>query len=230
MSWTDKEALKTIKKLKKEFNVNTFVETGTFKGINSFVHAKNFKHVITCENNIDYIVNARSRLDRFQNVRVVKQNSPYFLEDFKTMYKKNKLKDFVIFYLDAHFYNPGAKEKFVVKQELDSLEHFPNAIIIIHDFDNGMGHITYEGQPLNMELLRDRLKKVNRRFKFYTNTEEFSEIYTEETLKEIGLEKDPEALDNIKYAWSNQRLTKRGILYCVPRKLNLKKYKLIEWK
>lgn len=227
MSWTDKIALETINQLKEEFDIQTFIETGTFKGVNSFVQSQNFKYVLTCENNYEYYLEAKEKLKN-KNISIFKQTSPKFLKEFIKAHKHNKSDEIVFIYLDAHFYNPSLKEKFIVKEELNSLKGFRNCLIAIHDFDNGMGHITYDGKTINLRMVKSRLLKINPKFHFYTNTPEFSDIHTLQTLKEIGLESDKEAQDNINYAWSKERLTKRGILYAIPKKLDLNKYKLIE--
>jgi hypothetical protein len=228
MSWTDKCALNTIKQLRNEFKIDTFVETGTFKGINAFVQSKNFKWVLTCEKIPEYYVKAKKLLE-IKNTTVFLMDSPKFLKEFAIQSRKENYKKYVFFYLDAHFYDKNAMEKFIVKKELEVLEGYKKSIIAIHDFDNGMGHITYDGKTIDMEMVKERLLKINPKFVFYTNTPEFTDILTVERLKEIGLENNKEAIDNINYAWTNDRLKIRGILYAVPRKLDLKKYKLIEW-
>lgn len=228
MSWTDQTAIETIRKLRDEFKIDTFVETGTYKGINALVQSKNFKYVKTCDINYEYLCEAKEKLNG-TNVRISKQSSPEFLADFKTAYRNNHSTRIIFFYLDAHFYDPDRVNKFVVTEELAALKNFKNCVIAIHDFDNGMGHITYDGKTINMEMVRDLLKKINSNFHFYTNTNEFSNIHTLTSLRRIGLSADKDAISNIKYAWSKERLTKRGILYAVPRELDLNKFKLIKW-
>lgn len=220
MSWTDKTAIETIKRLRDQFKVNTFIETGTFKGINSFVQAKNFKYVITCEKIVEYCDQARKKLKCRGNVMIRLMDSPEFLGDFATRYRMEKMDDNIIFYLDAHFYDAQAKEKFIVREELKALEGFRNCIVIIHDFDNGMGHIDYDGETINLEMVGGLLHGINPHFKFYTNIPEKTEILTRENLKDMGLENDRDAIDNIRYAWSEKRLTKRGILYSIPKEIN----------
>jgi len=229
MSWTDEHILEVIKKLRDEFNVSTFVETGTFKGINAFVQANNFKHVITCEKVESNYLIAKDRLKNKPNVKVVHEDSSEFLRKFVIDYKKNKLKETVIIYLDAHFYDPTAIDKFVVLNELKALQGFKNAIIIIHDYDNGMGHICYDGVHLGNDLIREDITKVNKKFVYYTNEPENSKVFTEINLDKIGLEKDKDAIDNIRYAWTSERLTKRGLLFALPRKINKHKYQLSPW-
>ena len=229
MSWTDQAAIETIKKLRNEFKINTFIETGTFMGINSLVQSRNFKYVLTCDINENYLSIAKEKLKDKKNIMIFKRRSPEFLKQFVKDYKENNLRDYVFIYLDAHFYNPNAKNKFVVTEELEALRGFRKCIIAIHDFDNGMGHITYDGKDLNFELIKEGLKRISGKFRFYTNTPKWADIHTEQTLSQIGLENDKEAIDNIRYAWTSERLTKRGILYAIPRELDLNKYRLIKY-
>jgi hypothetical protein len=222
MSWTDQKSIRVINFLKNKFNINTFVETGAFKGINAKFHSKNFKTVLTCENNNAYYEQAKQRLKDSvmgaycRNVTIVKEDSPKFL--------KNIPDGKYIFYLDAHFYNPKIpkNKRFVVLDELKNMIKFKDSIIIIHDFDNGLGHITYDGLDLDLNLLKNRLKKINNKFYLYTNT-----LYGCDPLKPIakdiqlaGLEVDYDVLDNLNYAWSEPKKTYRGFLYCLPNKLN----------
>lgn len=229
MSWTDKKSIEVINYLKEKAKIKTFVETGTFKGINSRLHSKNFENVITCE-----VVNAnwkksKDNLKPYKNVVLVKGNSSHFL-------KRLSLGTY-IFYLDAHFYDenlPDGEEKFVVLKELDNLTKFKNSIIIIHDFCNGLGHITYDGIKLDMDLVRSRLNAINKNFYFYTNTLVGCDIVKPhaQDIVDAGLEVDFDTLDNLDYAWTFPRLTYRGFLYCLPFKLTnieLKKLGLRTW-
>ena len=89
---------------------------------------------------------------------------------------------------------------------------FNNCIIIIHDFDNGkFGHITYDGESLSLKVVNQLLRKVNPKFRFYTNTK-CNIMKPEET-------EDPIILDNLNYAWSKADKGKRGILYALPREI-----------
>lgn len=232
MSWTDQGSIKVIKYLRDKYSIKTFVETGTFCGINARLHSKNFKNVFTCENNHSYYKRAKENLNyypQYTNVIIKNENSPDFL-------KKLSLNKY-IFYLDAHFYNPNDKieNRFIIKKELENMKKFKNSVIIIHDFSNGLGHITYDKIPLDMNLLKSRLKDINKNFHYYTNTLEGCDIVKSnaKSIREAGLEVDFDTLDNLDYAWTCPRLSYRGILYCLPTKLNdkeLKKLRLREWK
>jgi len=215
MSWTDKQAVEIIKYLRDKYKIKTFVETGTFKGINAEIQSKNFEYVFTCEKKEEYFFEAGFRLKNYDNVIIYLEDSSEFL---KNIIKNERF----IYYLDAHFYQKGCKtnkERFVVLNELESLKEDKKSIIIIHDFKHFLGGITYDNIDLDMNLLRKPLLKINPKFKFYTNTIEGCNPLTPNEVK------DPVANDNIIYAWTAPRLTYRGILYCLPSTLNKKELK-----
>ncbi|MCH7568465.1 MAG: hypothetical protein IIA87_03505 [Nanoarchaeota archaeon] len=231
MSWTDRKSIDHIKQLRDIFKVKTFVETGTFKGINVITHLPNFDMVYSCESDEENYDYARKKIQDYWinktegNPYIYNQTSKEFLKFFKKFYKEAKRKDTIIFYLDAHFYDPknnkSNKDRFVVLQELKALKGFKNCIIIIHDFDNNLGHITYDGISLDFKLLEKDLNKVNPNFKFYTN-----ELSSCDIVRPYETD-DPDERANLEYAWSKPEKTFRGILYCVPKKINIKGLK--EW-
>lgn len=229
MSWTDKKAIEQITKLRDYYSISTFIETGTFKGVNAAVHANNFEIVVTCEKIEEYYWEAKDKLFHFPNVYVVLANSPDFLEHINRLTSGIEL---IFIYLDAHFYDPSLKpeDRWVVIKELQALRGAHNCVIAIHDFDcNGLGHLTYDGQNLNFELLKPYLYGVNPNFHYYGNTKETCDILTKERVSsgEIpNLILDDVTDNNLTYAWSNETKTYRGILYCTPTALDLTKFDL----
>lgn len=228
MSWTDKKAIEVIKYLRDKYEIRTFIETGTFHGINARFHSKNFNLVMTCEKQQAFYKSAKEKLKIHKNVLVINDNSPDFLSRLSL--------DKYIFFLDAHFYDPRIpkEDRFIILKELESMKKFKDSIIIVHDFHNGLGGITYDGINLDINLLRSKLKNINGNFFFYTNTLEGCDIVKPNArdMKEAGLEVDYETLDNLNYAWICPRLSYRGILYCLPTELNkdeLKKLGLRKW-
>jgi hypothetical protein len=215
MSWTDKSAIEVIKFLRDKFKIGVLIETGTFMGINAELHSKNFKLVLTCESVEDYYNKSFERLYKCLNVFLVKEHSPRVL-------KLTKLCKKVIYYLDAHFYNPKLpkNKRFVVLDELKTLKGKKDCIIIIHDFDNGLGHCVYDGIRLGMNILRNPLKQVNPNFHLYTNRLESCDIMKPEETD------DPVMKDNLIYAWKTPRLTYRGILYYLPKRLTKKELEI----
>ncbi|MFC1594568.1 hypothetical protein ACFL38_04505 [Candidatus Omnitrophota bacterium] len=230
MSWLDKISIETILQLRDQFNISTFVETGTFKGVNAKFQAQHFQRIETCDISEESLQIARERLRSDTNVTIVQQSSPDFLRAFVERYRKDKRDDIVFIYLDAHFYDPALPpdEKWVVVNELKALEGFEQCVICIHDFDcEGLGHCCYDGQPLGWPLVREHVMKVNPNFFFYTNTRELCDIYTEKTIAHVsGITLDEATLSNIQYAYTSDEKTYRGILYCTPEELDVDKYKL----
>jgi len=208
MSWIDRNAVKTITRLGREFCVKDFIETGTFKGINAEVMSRHFR-VTTVEVNEEYYREAQIRLKDKRNVNMVLMDSAEFLRRFVEEYKAEGRVDNVLFYLDAHFYNPKGP-RWQVLRELEALRGFNKGIIVIHDFDNGLGHCIYDGERLGMNILKKPLKRVNKDFRFYTNRLEDCDIMG------VSEATDPIMRDNLVYAHKTPRLTYRGILYAIP--------------
>lgn len=219
--WTDKKATSNIAYLIKKFKIPVMIETGTFKGINAKVMSRYVPLLYTVEKQKEYYEIAKERLVFIPNVSIVHDDGAEFLRRLQGDEKR-------LFYLDAHFYDKKAKEKFVVKKELKALKDRKNCVIVIHDFDNGLGHITYDGQPLDMDLLRNDLDNINLNFYYYTNELSSCDIIggpvyfrqPEWTYTEI---EDIE--DNLNYVWSKPEKTYRGILYCLPKPLTKKEMK-----
>lgn len=227
MCWVDKGSIKHIKQVGDKFKVKTFVETGTFLGMNITAHSNNFDNLFSCEIVKEYYNKAIDKIHKYwlkNNIKstptILNESSKSFLKWFLKLHKLNPKEygKYIIYYLDAHFYDPKlpkGKGKFVVLDELKALKKSKNAIIIIHDFDNNLGHITYDGISLDLKLLKKRLLKINKKFKFYTNTLESCDIMkTTDT-------KDKDMIQNLKYAWSKPDKTYRGLLYCVPKKIKI---------
>jgi hypothetical protein len=80
MSWTDRKAIQTILKLRDEFKVTDFVETGTFKGVNAKLHSLHFENVFSCEVNEEYYKEVIKDLPK--NVIPFCMSSPDFLKKF----------------------------------------------------------------------------------------------------------------------------------------------------
>ena len=230
MSWTDNQSIKVIKYIRDKYKIKNFIETGTYMGVNAELHSKNFEWVHTCELVDEYYNKADIRLDKCDNILQAKAPSHLFLRWVTKYYKDSMV------YLDAHFYDPEmpkGKGKFVILNELKSLKGY-NGPIVIHDFDNGLGHIVYDGISLDMNLLRSSLKRVNK-FHYYTNELSSCDIVKPNriSIKEAGLPYDIEVVGNLNYAWKEPRLTFRGILYCLPTRLTKKEMidlGLKEWK
>lgn len=226
--WFDKIAVEQTLKLRDKFQIKTYLETGTFRGLNIKFWSYYFDEVLGCEFNEEYYKISIDKVRDRKNIRLYNVSSEIFLNLFLKEYKEQSRKDMVLIYLDAHFYNPNLKKekRFLVLDELSALRDFKNCIICIHDFAcEGLSHISYDGQDLNFELIKNKLKEVNTFF-YYTNTKHFSEVHSKDSiLNVIGLDPDEDTLETLKYHNSDY-LKYRGILYCVPSELNLQEFKL----
>lgn len=219
MCWLDRKSTETIHRLKDKFGLKNFIETGTFRGINAEWASHCFPSVITCDIDDGYLDKARKRLGGKRNVLIVKKDSEELLKSVREVGVEEN--DNIFFYLDAHFFSEELEEKWVVRRELKALEGFGRCVIFIHDFDmNGLGHLCYKGEHLNMDIVGDLLLKVYPDFKFYGNTREGCDICDEHTIYSQPITVDEDVLDSIRYAHSAPEKTCRGILYAVPEELD----------
>ena len=222
MSWTDFCAIDTISKLVKKFNIDTLIETGTFRSQNARVMSSIFSNVLTCEVNDEYYWYSVNKTLFIPNIKVMHKNSVDFLKLVSLSSNKN-----LFYYLDAHFYDPTLpkEEKFVVKKELKSINSNCNCIIVIHDFDteNGLGHLVYDRDSLNFDVVQSELYRINPNFVYYTNDLSTCDIVTIDDIssnKLPNLSVDNENIDSLKFVWSNPFKTYRGILYCLPTEVD----------
>jgi len=88
MCWLDRKAIEQIIKLRDEFDISTFVETGAFMGTNARFHSYNFDEVLSCDIKDEYLAIARKKTKKLGNVTIEKKSSPDFLKDFIKNYKK----------------------------------------------------------------------------------------------------------------------------------------------
>tara|TARA_R100001530_G_scaffold1886_1_gene3245 strand:- start:20502 stop:21194 length:693 start_codon:yes stop_codon:yes gene_type:complete len=227
MSWTDNKAIEQIKKLRDDFEIDTLIETGSFRGVNAELHSGNFNTVITIESDRQNWVKVQDRVKDTFNVLPVQNDSWEWLRQNTKRFLVNN-----IYYLDAHFYQPNAKpeDRWVVVKELQTLKGLRECIIIIHDFKcSGLGHLVYDGQPLDWSVVGKHLKEVNPHFHYYVNRKEYCDINTEETVKNLPITVDEDVLDGIRFANSSDVKRYRGILYATPAPLDLNKYDLVEY-
>lgn len=228
--WYDTLAVAQTLKLRDQFMVTTFVETGCFRGINLKFWSYRFDNVIGVDKSEAYANTTRQRCNDRRQVSVYHNDSAAFLRSFVLAYRAARRTDIPFLYLDAHFYDPA--ERWVVKRELRELQGFPQCIIAIHDFqvpnEPDLGHLIYDGEPLSFAVVRDDLAAINPDFSYYTNSREWSVVHTAESISGLpGLTPDADTLETIVYHHRDWRKY-RGILYCTPTPLDLCHYQLRE--
>lgn len=230
MCWVDKYSVEQIIKLKNQYNISTFIETGTFRGQGTRMYSFHFDEVLSCDINDDFLKISRAYNKDRENVVISKESSSSFLSNFVTKYYKDKRDDIVFIFLDAHFYDASLtpNEKWVVVNELKSLYGFKNCVICIHDFDcSGFGHCCYDGEPLGFPLVLPHLKMINNDFNYYVNTSPFVSAHNSTTIMDVKeMVIDDLLIDTLKFVNEKEERKRRGILYCTPTPLDSRDYKI----
>ncbi|MCE0498130.1 MAG: hypothetical protein LV481_09315 [Methylacidiphilales bacterium] len=152
----DPDLIEIIKKLRSDFDLRNFVETGTFDGDTSFFFSLIFDRVYTC----DVIDHGRRPEFYFRNnLTYATKSSPDFLREHLPEIGSNSL-----FYLDAHWedYWPLRDELAIV------FGHCEKPVVVIDDFDagNGLEFDSYNGKQLNFDHIADLIPKD---YKFVIN-------------------------------------------------------------
>lgn len=118
--------------LKKQFNIHSFVETGTFNGGTCTWAAEHFKNVITIENSKVIYERTSAKFKHLSNIEFLFGHS---LEHLKNLV--SKLNEPAIFWLDAHW---SGGETYGVNDECPLIEELKiinsakvNHIILIDD-------------------------------------------------------------------------------------------------
>jgi hypothetical protein len=222
--WQDKEAMRTIDQFRQEFGLKLVVETGSHVGESTEVLAYYFDKVLSCEIDLTYYLKAIERTKNLTNVEIEPIQSDIFLKSIGS--------EPAYFFLDAHPFNNSAGTDWPIEKEIPALGKRDNCVICIHDYDNGeLGFIYDDNRKLDWSMVGHLLKEVNPNFHYYTNTKEFCDIVDEVTVKEVPVTVDADIIDCIRHSINGGGdVTKyRGILYAVPKELDLTKYKLVEY-
>jgi len=213
MPWKDKNIIKEVLNTREQFDISTFVETGTFEGIGARFWSKHFDFVHTCEIDEKRYNLSIANCRKYKNIFIYHKNSPEFLAEFKKKHGDIS----VIYLLDAHW-----DDYWPILDELKTLENTLNCSILIHDFHSpgqGLGHDKYNKIRLNMAYVKDYLFKVNPNFSCYYNLKKYSELWSVDDIMESDVLFDSDSVTSQKYNWSNKEGCKRGILLCTPAEL-----------
>ena len=87
-----------ILQLKNEYKIDTFVETGTYKGNTAVWAAEHFANIFTVEFSKNIYKQTKERLDKLQNVRFIYGNSKNILKNIIP-----ELTSPAFFWLDSHW-------------------------------------------------------------------------------------------------------------------------------
>jgi hypothetical protein len=121
-----------IKLFQQKYSVETFVETGTFRGEMVYAQRKYFKKIISIELSTQLFDIARKRFKNYSNVEIINGDSAVSLGEIVI-----KLKTPAIFWLDGHysgFETAKGDLETPIKKELESiLKSDIDHIILIDD-------------------------------------------------------------------------------------------------
>jgi hypothetical protein len=117
--------------LKKHFNINTFVETGTFRGDSAAWAAQHFEQVYTIEAHAPLWEAAQNRYSSLSNITFIHGSSP---ERLRILLPKL---DNALFWLDAHWCGKtaGEDDECPLLAELEAIRErkIANPVILIDD-------------------------------------------------------------------------------------------------
>lgn len=129
---------KAVEEYGKKYNINTLIETGTFRGDMVFSQRENFSKLISIElDNILY-KDARNKFKKYENIEIVQGDSGRVLKSICS-----NLKEPCLFWLDGHYsegFTAKGKTDTPVTDELEAIfTNDLNHIILIDDarFFNG---------------------------------------------------------------------------------------------
>jgi hypothetical protein len=154
---SDPSFIRVVKKLKSDFLLENFVETGTYEGETSFFFSGIFGKVFTCD-----VLDWPKRMHFYfkDNIKYEVLDSPKFLKKHLPEIIENSL-----FLLDAHWWktSPLSDELRLV------FSNCRNPVIIIDDFDGGqgLGYDTINGRKLDFEYISEF---VPASFRFFVNS------------------------------------------------------------
>ena len=146
-----------VSKLKKDYQISTAVETGTFHGGTTVYFSVIFDDVHTIDVNQECLQQAKADFKDFNNIK-------YHLGSSETVFKSllPELKDKTLFvYLDAHW---GSFWPLLDELEELSLTHKDNCIVMIDDFKvPGRPEIPYDRyghHECSYEYVKPKLEKL----------------------------------------------------------------------
>lgn len=133
-----------IAKIKNRFNLNTFIETGTYHGDMVMANIPLFEHLISIELDKSLASKAKDRFRNYSKVEILQGNSKNVLSKILKHSHAS-----ILFWLDGHYSGPGTAKSDVDTPILDELRairrNIPNNFAIM--IDDARLFNDYNGYP-----------------------------------------------------------------------------------
>lgn len=131
-----------IKEYAKKFNLETLVETGTFRGEMVEAQRRNFKKIFSIELSHDFYIQAVEKFKRFKHIQIIEGDSSVMLKQVMS-----QVNNACLFWLDGH-YSGGDTAKgslnCPIYGELDTIFTKPfDHVLIIDDANDFNGTDDY---------------------------------------------------------------------------------------
>jgi hypothetical protein len=155
---------RVIRDMKKLYELNTFVETGTFLGNTTEIQRRKFQQVFSVELSVDLYNRAKKRFNKYKSVKILQGDSanvlPVILKEIKTP---------ALFWLDAHYsgllggeMTARAIKDCPIYEEIDAIfNHNQQHVILVDDAREFVGQ---NGYP----TLKELEKYIRRKNKNYS--------------------------------------------------------------
>lgn len=143
--------------LKRDYHINTVIETGTFEGSSTVLFSILFNKVYTIDNSVDFHQKAKENLKIFSNIQCCLGSSEKVLKSILPFHSSEP----VLFYLDAHW-----ESYWPLLDELKEIAvtHKDNCIIVIDDIKvparDDILYDRYENHECSYEYVKSQLDKV----------------------------------------------------------------------
>lgn len=154
-----------LKKLQLTYNLDTFVETGTYLGETPLALNSLFKKIYTIELSEELYKSAQDKLSVFPNITAIQGDSSIVLKQIVP-----KLNTAAIFFLDGHYSGEGTATSSKTHPIIEELEIISNSdvdehIIVIDDISDFTAR--ENNAPLSQVL--EKLESINPNYKFYSD-------------------------------------------------------------
>lgn len=167
----DKYLKMQFRNLMEKHDIDTVVETGTYKGQTTKALAYMVNMVHTIELNEAYYHEAFQELSDEHNVKMHLGSSPEIINSLHLELEQQN----VLFFLDAHWYNYNP-----LLDELESIHDIgQRPVIVIHDFKvpahPEFGFDTYNGQDYEWSWIKEHIDRIygegNYNYRYNTHAE-----------------------------------------------------------